>query len=354
MVHPSTSLLRPRLCSSPPNAITTVAPRQQSISPAPALTAPALTAVVIIDPHTLLLSLPPQSRGEADGAARPILCQALFKLPFSIGAEQRRNSAGTLQSASRAVTIGKNQPALPLAAESPRTARRGGLETDLIMASAAHAYPVPTVAMNATNKRKRGSEEIGRNAALAGAIGETSYPEPGSFDPNAAMSSGFGDASAQGLGGPQNPIYSPHSQMAVKPPVGTPEWHKSRKDMHKEVERRRREVINEGIETIAKIVPGTEKNKGAILQRTAQYITELQEQAQKFGNERATFDITLKELTSRNERLKASVQHAWAETRKWQKRCQEAGLQFDDYDDGVGVGLMADGGVGEDFDGVGS
>ncbi|RMZ88599.1 hypothetical protein DV736_g4165, partial [Chaetothyriales sp. CBS 134916] len=269
------------------------------------------------------------------------------------------------------------------------------------MASAAHTYPIPTVAMNTANKRKRGSEDISRNvrtnnansnntaavnnnatsttddndysallqgisesnqedtartaqAALAGAIGETSYPEPGSYDPNAGMSSSFGDASAQGLGGPQHPIYSPHNQMAVKPPVGTPEWHKSRKDMHKEVERRRREVINEGIETIAKIVPGTEKNKGAILQRTAQYIAELQEQAQKFGNERATFDIALKELTSRNERLKASVQHAWAESRKWQKRCQEAGLQFDDYDDAVGVGLVADGGVGEEFDTVGT
>ncbi|RMZ83762.1 hypothetical protein DV738_g1041, partial [Chaetothyriales sp. CBS 135597] len=270
--------------------------------------------------------------------------------------------------------------ALLLAATPLRYPKLGrsvaGLKTDPIMASAAYYYPysysIPATTMNTTNKRKRGSEDIGRNvrtnnagsanngntaaannthasastaddhdysallqgisesnqedtartaqAALAGAIGENSYPEPSSFEPNSGINSSFGDASAQGLG----------------------------------VERRRREVINEGIETIAKIVPGTEKNKGAILQRTAQYIAELQEQAQKFGNERATFDIALKELTSRNERLKASVQHAWAESRKWQKRCQEAGLQFDDYDDGAGVSLVADGGVGEEFDGVGN
>jgi transcriptional regulator CBF1 len=101
------------------------------------------------------------------------------------------------------------------------------------------------------------------------------------------------------------------------------------------VERRRREVINEGIENIAKIVPGVEKNKGAILQRTAQYITELQEQTSKFDQERATFDIA---LTSRNERLKTSVQQAWQESKKWQQRCRDAGLHFDDYDDG-GLGL---------------
>ena len=107
-------------------------------------------------------------------------------------------------------------------------------------------------------------------------------------------------------------------------------------------------MINEGIETIAKIVPGTEKNKGAILQRTAQYIGELQEREAKFENERATFDIALKELTSRNERLKSSVQQSWQESKKWQKRCQDAGLQFDDYDDG-GLGLDTD-----DFDASGA
>ena len=106
-------------------------------------------------------------------------------------------------------------------------------------------------------------------------------------------------------------------------------------------------MINEGIETIAKIVPGTEKNKGAILQRTAQYIGELKDTQLNFDKERATLDITIKELTLRNERLKASVQHAWQESKKWQRRCQEAGLQFDDYDDG-GLGLDTD-----DFDPAG-
>lgn len=112
------------------------------------------------------------------------------------------------------------------------------------------------------------------------------------------------------------------------------------------VERRRREVINEGIENIAKIVPNCEKNKGAILQRTCQYIGELQQKERSQENERATFEIALKELTNRVDRMKQSAEAAWAESNKWQQRCRDAGLQFDDYDDGNLPGL------GEDDDGV--
>lgn len=106
------------------------------------------------------------------------------------------------------------------------------------------------------------------------------------------------------------------------------------------VERRRREVINEGIENIAKIVPGTEKNKGAILQRTHQYVGELQAKVSGFDNERATFEIALKELTNRLDRMKERARNAWAESAKWQQRARDAGLPFDDYDDGaIATGL---------------
>ena len=108
------------------------------------------------------------------------------------------------------------------------------------------------------------------------------------------------------------------------------------------VERRRREVINEGIENIAKIVPGVEKNKGAILQRTFEYVQELLNEKNKWVDERATYDIAIKELTSRLDRMKEMARTAWAETSKWQSRCREAGLPFDDYDDGALPGLDED------------
>ena len=102
------------------------------------------------------------------------------------------------------------------------------------------------------------------------------------------------------------------------------------------VERRRRETINEGINEIAKIVPGCEKNKGSILQRAVSYITELTAKERSWSNERATIDIAIKELSERNNKMKASAEQAWAESNKWQRRCRDAGLQFDDYDLEIG------------------
>lgn len=101
------------------------------------------------------------------------------------------------------------------------------------------------------------------------------------------------------------------------------------------VERRRREVINEGIENIAKMIPGNEKNKGAILQRTCQYISELQNKIASFDNERHVFEITSRELEKRNENLRESARKGWSEAAKWMARCREANLSFDDYDESM-------------------
>merc|ERR1711939_918208 len=83
-----------------------------------------------------------------------------------------------------------------------------------------------------------------------------------------------------------------------------------------------------GLENIAKIVPCSEKNKGAILQRTHQYILEMQTEKAQFQTERATFEIALRELTNRLDRMKGSARTAWAESNKWQQRCRDAGLHF--------------------------
>jgi len=245
---------------------------------------------------------------------------------------------------------------------------------------------LPPQTTNASNKRKRGlgDQDAGRNAkaqntngdhepnyaallqgslqgmdgltgaddstrtaqaALATPLGQSAYPEPTSFDGAAGMTNAFDENSPSamtGMGSAQALLEARGGNNSNKPAVGTQEWHQQRKDNHKEVERRRREVINEGIENIAKIVPGTEKNKGAILQRTCQYITELQNEKLSFQNERATFDIALKELTNRLDRMKESARTAWAESAKWQQRCRDAGLHFDDYDEGALTGLEDD------------
>ncbi|EWC47821.1 hypothetical protein DRE_03021 [Drechslerella stenobrocha 248] len=121
------------------------------------------------------------------------------------------------------------------------------------------------------------------------------------------------------------PARPPHvgSTTITKPQVGSEEWHRVRKDNHKEVERRRRETINEGINELAKIVPGCEKNKGSILQRTVQYINELKKELEKVNNDRGVekmlTDQAMRDLTNANDKLKAECERAWREADTWKK-----------------------------------
>jgi bHLH factor len=115
-----------------------------------------------------------------------------------------------------------------------------------------------------------------------------------------------------------------------KPTVGSDEWHKIRKDNHKEVERRRRETINEGINELAKIVPGCEKNKGSILQRAVSFITQLKENEaqniEKWTLEKLLTEQAIAELSASNDKLKTECERAWREVETWKKTCQSAGL----------------------------
>ncbi|KAH7037750.1 uncharacterized protein B0I36DRAFT_345822 [Microdochium trichocladiopsis] len=134
---------------------------------------------------------------------------------------------------------------------------------------------------------------------------------------------------------PQNgarPSHSPYSGGLVpKPAVGSEEWHKLRKDNHKEVERRRRETINEGINELAKIVPGCEKNKGSILQRAVAYITQLRENEaqnlEKWTLEKLLTEQAIEELSSSNDKLKQECERVYRELGIWKQVAQNAGLQ---------------------------
>lgn len=130
------------------------------------------------------------------------------------------------------------------------------------MTAVVRASPLlPDTMNNASNKRKRGAEDLGRNvknnvaatsdedytnllqgiseaqddntrtAQTALALDQTPYPEPSSFDPT--MNAGFGDAS-QGMGAANAGMYSTPGSTPSKPIVGSKEWQQGRKDMHKE------------------------------------------------------------------------------------------------------------------------
>lgn len=121
------------------------------------------------------------------------------------------------------------------------------------------------------------------------------------------------------------------SQSGPKPPVGSDEWHKIRKDNHKEVERRRRETINEGINELSKIVPGCEKNKGSILQRAVSFISQLKENEQqnieKWTLEKLLTEQAITELSQSNDKLKQECERLYRELETWKRVAQNAGLE---------------------------
>ncbi|KAK7428907.1 basic helix-loop-helix protein [Neonectria magnoliae] len=126
------------------------------------------------------------------------------------------------------------------------------------------------------------------------------------------------------------PRYS-SSVSNPKPTVGSEEWHKMRKDNHKEVERRRRETINEGINELAKIVPGCEKNKGSILQRAVSFISQLKENEQqnieKWTLEKLLTEQAITELSASNDKLKQECERLYRELETWKRVAQNAGLE---------------------------
>ncbi|KAF7716726.1 Basic-region helix-loop-helix (bHLH) transcription factor [Penicillium ucsense] len=187
-------------------------------------------------------------------------------------------------------------------------------------------------------------------AALAAHAPQHKYPPPpdaAAFDANnLTQGLNFGDDMGQGpMPGPHNhnstaaAVYAAREAQSMnqKPTVGSPEWHQIRKNNHKEVERRRREAINEGINQIARLVPNCDKNKGAILQRAIEYICQLQDDKknmdERFEQHSLTANHAINEISASNQKLKQEISRRNAIAAKWLQRCRDAGLEFDDYEE---------------------
>ncbi|KAF9106406.1 basic helix-loop-helix protein [Mortierella sp. AM989] len=82
---------------------------------------------------------------------------------------------------------------------------------------------------------------------------------------------------------PITPVPAP--PPPAKPVAGSAEWHKMRRDNHKEVERRRRETINDGINDLSKAVPNCDKNKGSILRQAVKYIQTILAENERLAGE---------------------------------------------------------------------
>ncbi|KAK0480256.1 hypothetical protein IW261DRAFT_1476987 [Armillaria novae-zelandiae] len=106
--------------------------------------------------------------------------------------------------------------------------------------------------------------------------------------------------------------------------MGSDEWTRQRKDNHKEVERRRRGNINEGINELGRIVPNGsgEKAKGAILSRAVQYIHHLKENEarniEKWTLEKLLMDQAMGDLQAQLE----DMRKMWEEERGNRQRIE--------------------------------
>lgn len=127
--------------------------------------------------------------------------------------------------------------------------------------------------------------------------------------------------SLPGLPAHIQPTTLPHVPQSSKPQHGSDEWHKLRRENHKEVERRRREAINQGIKELAALIPTPDPNKAQILQRAVEFIKRLKENEsnniEKWTLEKLLTDQAVAELSASNEKLKQELERAYREIEQW-------------------------------------
>ncbi|KAI9890521.1 MAG: basic helix-loop-helix protein [Vezdaea aestivalis] len=172
-------------------------------------------------------------------------------------------------------------------------------------------------------------------AAALGMYPTISVPQPTDLAFTNPGAGNDGEGSFMDQGEPGNfPGNRGDGSFTSKPVVGSDEWHRVRRDNHKEVERRRRETINEGINELAKIVPGCEKNKGSILQRAGSYITQLKENEKKnidkWTLEKLLTEQAITELVSNNDKLKKDLKRSWKVSDTYKAAAENAGASVPD------------------------
>ncbi|KAJ1679757.1 hypothetical protein EV182_001389 [Spiromyces aspiralis] len=128
------------------------------------------------------------------------------------------------------------------------------------------------------------------------------------------------DMAQSSNGGSCTPLSSARNARSPKPPVGSPEWHQIRRENHKEVERRRREIINEGINELAQLIPGAEKNKGKILQQAVTYVRQLKDteasNIEKWTIEKMLTEQAINHLSSEVDMKKREIEELKAKNER--------------------------------------
>ncbi|KAH9931632.1 uncharacterized protein BXZ73DRAFT_77656 [Epithele typhae] len=188
--------------------------------------------------------------------------------------------------------------------------------------------PIPAGALPSEpgpSSHPRGPPNLGQLSALASVLQATAHaaPQPMGNDPNDAGQQSDGDDSSPD-GDKGSPTKSSGRRGGRSATMTNDEWARIRKDNHKEVERRRRGNINEGINELGRIVPNGsgEKAKGAILSRAVQYIHHLKENEarniEKWTLEKLLMDQAMGDLQTQLEEMR----RMWEEERNLRTRLE--------------------------------
>ncbi|KAK6079846.1 helix-loop-helix DNA-binding domain-containing protein [Seiridium cupressi] len=324
-------------------------------------------------PHNEVASL--EQLNTADRAYLAVMAEAVtqeqndYTAPASTSPSGRRKRGAPDSSPAESRRAKRGAPTAPMSAHPDVDSAASYVESAVEAAQAAAAASVNaadfTALQQATADHHESADPANASSTAAAALGSmypTIHVPPTTEETFAAQAASenehqsFGASemlSADGLPDPTNPGPSQASQppgqnglrsngpifqtsaqqsSGPRPAVGSEEWHKLRKDNHKEVERRRRETINEGINELAKIVPGCEKNKGSILQRAVSFITQLKENEaqniEKWTLEKLLTEQAIQELSTSNDKLKQECERAYREVAAWKSLASSHGLQL--------------------------
>jgi transcriptional regulator CBF1 len=117
-----------------------------------------------------------------------------------------------------------------------------------------------------------------------------------------------------------------------------------RKDNHKEVERRRRGNINDGINELSRLLPSSngDKAKGAVLQRAVAYMSQLKENEarsiEKWTIEKMMMDKSMEEVHVRLEVCEQKLTDAERRATEERKKRMELEVELIDLRRGRGGG----------------
>ncbi|OCF37181.1 hypothetical protein I317_00095 [Kwoniella heveanensis CBS 569] len=109
-------------------------------------------------------------------------------------------------------------------------------------------------------------------------------------------------------------------------PIEPQEYVRLKKDSHKEVERRRRENINDGINEIAQLIPGglEKQGKGNLLKRAATYIIEMSEKVARADEEAGKREVEKQDLEAQLAHLQAQLRDEHARSLRFETSWREA------------------------------